>query len=262
MVTTKLPPVKIFSSHPSVSKASSRAAGDRSAGFTLIELLTVIAIIGILAAIIIPVTGAVRESARTAKCGATQRQIALAIILYASSNRETLPGPVNRDISAPPSDTVLPSNIRTLRDFIQPYMGDKSDGFWMCPSNAAAAEANNDDTQRFVYFLNNGNTIQPGRPFGNPTTGARPTQLGKITTARTAVSTSMPLSRIWMLADIDSRNFGSGSPSLVGKTVPPPHKDGRNYAFFDGHVEYQKIGASTGAGGFLLSPVGVPDDPL
>ena len=232
------------------------------AGFTLIELLTVIAIIGILAAIIIPVTGAVRESARIAKCASTQRQIALAVILYAGSNRETLPGPVNRDISAPPPGTALNATTVTLRDFIQPYMGDKSDGFWVCPSNSAAADANNNPTQRFVYFLNNGSTIQPSRPFGNPTSGAKPTQITKISTARASVSSSMPLSRIWMLTDIDSRNFGSGSPSLSGKKIPPPHKDGRNYAFFDGHVEYLKVGAGSGPGGFLSSPVGVPDDPL
>lgn len=44
-------------------------------GFTLIELLTVIAIIGILAAILIPVVGAVRESARTAKCASNLRSL-------------------------------------------------------------------------------------------------------------------------------------------------------------------------------------------
>lgn len=52
---------------------------DHSA-FTLIELLTVIAIIGILAAILIPVVGAVRESARNAQCVSNLRQIGMAFV--------------------------------------------------------------------------------------------------------------------------------------------------------------------------------------
>ncbi|AHF93454.1 N-terminal cleavage protein [Opitutaceae bacterium TAV5] len=43
--------------------------------FTLIELLTVIAIIGILAAIIIPTVGKVRESARSAQCMSNLRSL-------------------------------------------------------------------------------------------------------------------------------------------------------------------------------------------
>jgi prepilin-type N-terminal cleavage/methylation domain-containing protein/prepilin-type processing-associated H-X9-DG protein len=54
--------------------------------FTLIELLTVIAIIGILAAIIIPTVGAVREAARTAQCGSNLRQTTMAFLVMVNEN--------------------------------------------------------------------------------------------------------------------------------------------------------------------------------
>ncbi len=52
-------------------------------GFSLIELLVVIAIIAILAAIIFPVYGRVREKARQTTCLSNLKQIGLAMQLYA-----------------------------------------------------------------------------------------------------------------------------------------------------------------------------------
>lgn len=52
----------------------------------MIELLTVIAIIGILAAILIPVVGKVRDSARRAACSSNIRQVGMAVIMVAQEN--------------------------------------------------------------------------------------------------------------------------------------------------------------------------------
>jgi prepilin-type N-terminal cleavage/methylation domain-containing protein len=63
----------------------------QASAFTLIELLTVIAIIGILAAIIIPTVAQVRKSARDTHCRSNLHQIGLAVQLYAQDNRNKFP---------------------------------------------------------------------------------------------------------------------------------------------------------------------------
>jgi general secretion pathway protein G len=66
-------------------------AAPRRAAFTLIELLTVIAIIGILAALVIPTVGAVRTQARQAECISNLRQIGVAITAFADAHRGAFP---------------------------------------------------------------------------------------------------------------------------------------------------------------------------
>ncbi len=67
----------------------------RRQGFTLIELLVVIAIIAILAAILFPVFAKAREKARQSSCLNNQRQIAVAILMYAQDHDEVLPDSSN-----------------------------------------------------------------------------------------------------------------------------------------------------------------------
>jgi len=62
-------------------------------GFTLVELLTVIAVIGILAAIVIPTMGSVRDKAQRAVDGNNLRELLKAALIYAGDHQDRLPDP-------------------------------------------------------------------------------------------------------------------------------------------------------------------------
>ncbi len=67
--------------------------------FTLIELLVVIAIIGLLISLLAPTLGGVRERAREVGCLSKQRQMGVAMLLFARDNHEHLPQVHGRDSS-------------------------------------------------------------------------------------------------------------------------------------------------------------------
>lgn len=90
-------------------------------GFTLIELLTVIAIIGILAAILIPVVGRVRESARGATCASNIRQMLMGIHLYAEDHDGQVPPP--QDPTRQEGPFGVPQGQNTWHAYIAPYCG-------------------------------------------------------------------------------------------------------------------------------------------
>jgi prepilin-type N-terminal cleavage/methylation domain-containing protein/prepilin-type processing-associated H-X9-DG protein len=72
------------------------------AAFTLVELLTVIAIIGVLMALILPAIQGAREAARRLQCGSSMRQMGVALMNYELAHKEFPAGA--KTLSKPPHD--------------------------------------------------------------------------------------------------------------------------------------------------------------
>ncbi len=73
----------------------------KTRAFSIVELLIVIAIIGLLLALLLPALAAVREGARRAQCANHLRQIALGTLSYASARQDRLPAFHTRVRGAP-----------------------------------------------------------------------------------------------------------------------------------------------------------------
>jgi prepilin-type N-terminal cleavage/methylation domain-containing protein len=79
--------------------------------FTLIELLVVISIIAVLAAMLLPAVGTVREMARKSVCMNNQRQVMLATIAYCGENEGITPPVDGGYQAASPTQPEYPAQI-------------------------------------------------------------------------------------------------------------------------------------------------------
>ena len=187
--------------------------------FTLIELLTVIAIIGILAAIIIPTVGKVRSSATSATCKSNLRQLAMGVILYAGDNKDRIPTNLYKGIGS----TYTGLDQGALVSYIGPYLGNGSKVIapafirtLECPAHMAAKgdPSNTVPAPTSSYMILNGTNS----PFNNVNGVAMPW-------GNYGPATPKPVMTISKISSLNFRasqnTIQSVPPSMLGKPASP-----------------------------------------
>lgn len=190
--------------------------------FTLVEVLIVLCVIGILAAILLPVFVRVRDGARTTACASNLRQIGLAIQTYVNDNNRYYP----------------PGSLQGCGwvESIMPYT--RTPGVFQCPASSY-------------------DTYQPGCPDAETIDGityyysgsymmnALGTQLqGQLRDSRIR----QPGRTILVIDGNSLRNAVGNAPiegeaSLRSMSVKFRHNNGSNVLFVDGHVKRLSITA-------------------
>lgn len=219
--------------------------------FTLIEILVVMAIIGILAAILFPVFARVRENARRTSCASNMKQLSLSVMQYAMDNDGKLMAYWGWS-SSPPGYT---SDWNRFSP-IEPYIKDWAVVF--CPSAAGNYALLRDASAHgsawaaqygFPTDIGNGTVIAAvvnvgteAAPYSNhPTT----TSLDSVPNA--ALTALLGETNYGSETNANYLKYGHGGTAFgcYGTTLVPwlnrdRHLEGANYAYMDGHVKWLK----------------------
>lgn len=227
------------------------------AGFTLIEMLVVIAIIGLLAAILFPVFSRVRENGRRAACMSNLKQIWLGAMQYVQDCDDMLPAITYGDTAKPTT------HYYRWMDVIEPYVGNTQ--VFSCPSDHinpgyvyATKLTNTSTTTNGSYGLNNTYNNSKTQPASQWNVSASGGTYDKKYGAIAAPSTTIYClektdSKVWYVQWKDQPNQPSFAnvtddpedfisteafaDSYINEGISLRHFQSTNALFCDGHVK-------------------------
>lgn len=194
--------------------------------FTLLEILIVLAIVGILAAILLPLFNAARESGRSATCQSNLHQIGLAMRLYVQDNAGFWPDPLPYGLGLQCS----------WPERIYPYV--KSSAVFQCPNApqliyapGCGPDDNNGETIRTfdgAYAMNDlrqGTVVRINDArFGNPS------------------GTIVVLDGKGNFIGLTAADAPLETPQdVLNAGVVIRHRNGSNLLYADGHVKWRSV---------------------
>ncbi len=206
--------------------------GTKRSGFTLTELLVVMAIAGIIAAIVLPALLAARARGQTSECVSNMRQISYGLLMYAQEHDGTLP-PVGDDSSGNWDKKIFP-DVRSAEVFHCPA----------CPvPSFVDRETNADGTPTFYakgYALN---AVLYSTDILHPSTAAKsevPFPASTVLLCETSFRVGSGNTAYTSL-DLLKPDTGHGLRPGWSTDGPPGgvrHQGGSNYDFADGHTQW------------------------
>ncbi|HUJ12005.1 MAG TPA: DUF1559 domain-containing protein [Verrucomicrobiae bacterium] len=201
--------------------------------FTLIELLTVIAVIGLLAALLLPALNNAREKGRRIACASNLRQIGIGLLAYSGDFQNHLPTVENNGYCSDPScGTNNWYNALLYGNYVTPKI-------FQCPDDRRKATATATPRSYAIVVANS----NPNTEFW--IAGSRLTcpSLTNTTVAIIAehydrVGSDPSFNPILEDGTDNYVRNPSSATAYPGSKHMPGNKFAGNYLFLDGHVEW------------------------